>query len=67
MRDLKSRIVNLENKFGSNEFFERMEKIFATGSYDKLTEKDVIKLKELMPDKFKILSDEIFKLTYKNI
>jgi len=64
---LRKRIKRLEEKTGGENFHQRMEKIFATESYDELTSSDVDALKIFMPDKYKFLISEVCKVMQENI
>ena len=65
--NLESRLKIIEDKSCSLDFVERMEDIFSNEKWDILTSKDVQKLREFLPDKFQIFSDELYKKTSENI
>ena len=67
MNDLKKRILKLEELTGGQNFSERMERIFQSESFDELSSNDVEALKELMPDKFEILTKKITEEMEKNL
>lgn len=62
MNNFDDRIKKIEDKIlCTPKFIEKMEEIFLNSSYEKLTSEDIDKLKNLMPDKYKILIDELTK------
>ena len=62
------RLKDIEDKIlATPKFIEKMEEIFSTGSFDKLTSEDVDKLIVSMPDKYEILKNELVKQMIENL